>query len=53
MQFSFIVSIFIVDKKSLKIPKGQSESEHRRTDNIMTKRIWNVYNEFLNQRMCA
>ena len=25
-------------KKSLKIPRGQSESVYRRTDNIMTKR---------------
>jgi len=47
MQFSFIVSMFIVAKKSVMIPKGQSESEHRRTDNTMTKRIWNVYNKFL------
>ena len=26
------------DKKSLKIPKGQSESVYRRTDNTMTER---------------
>jgi hypothetical protein len=38
MQFSFIVSIFIVAKKSLKIPKGQSESIYQRTDNTMAKR---------------
>ena len=28
----------ILDKKSLKIPKGQSESVYQRTDNTMTKR---------------
>jgi hypothetical protein len=31
-------SIPVSNKKSLKIPKGQSESVYRRTDNTMAKR---------------
>ena len=32
-------TLLVVNKKSLKIPKGQSESVYRRrTDNTMTKR---------------
>jgi hypothetical protein len=37
--FSDCSQIFISTEKSLKIPKGQSESEYRRrTDNTMAKR---------------
>ena len=32
------INIFNRYKKSLKIPKGQSESVYRRTDNTMAKR---------------
>ena len=37
MSVDFKFSIFKTSKKSLKIPKGQSESEYRRTDNTMVK----------------
>ena len=40
--FSFLFLVFkkrlVWTKKSLKIPKGQSESVYRRTDNTMAKR---------------
>ena len=35
---SFLIAPSVFSKKSLKIPKGQSESLYRRTDNTMAKR---------------
>ena len=39
LQQALLNKLYLVAKKSLKIPKGQSESVHRRrTDNTMAKR---------------
>jgi hypothetical protein len=35
---SYLQQCTTIIKKSLKIPKGQSENVYRRTDNTMTKR---------------